>query len=75
MISIFSNLQKQIRSRSLTELSPFAILALISALLLGLGKIVTVIASGIAYSLEAEQSSHLFRRNESRPRFGAAAMS
>ena len=52
MIRIFSNLQKQIRSRSLAELAPFAILALIAALLLGFGKIASVISSGSTYSFD-----------------------
>ena len=52
MIRILSNVQRQIRTRSLAELAPFAILALIAALLLGFAKIASVISSGSTYSFE-----------------------
>ncbi len=52
MIRILSNAQKQIRTRSLAELAPFAILALIAALVLGFAKIASVISSGSTYSFD-----------------------
>ena len=52
MIGIFSKLQQRIRARSLEELAPFAIFALIAALLLGFGKIASVISSGSTYSFD-----------------------
>lgn len=52
MIRIFSNLRKKFHARSLAELAPFAILALIAALLLGFGQIASVILSGSTYSFD-----------------------
>ena len=52
MIGSFSKLQQKIRTRSLAELAPFAVFALIAALLLGFGKIASVISSGSTYSFD-----------------------
>ena len=52
MIGFFGKLSGRIRARSLDELAPFAIFALVAALLFGFGKIASVISSGNTYSFD-----------------------
>jgi undecaprenyl-diphosphatase len=49
---LFSKWQRRLRNRSLAELAPFAILALIAALIAGFGRIAGAIVSGDTYSFD-----------------------
>lgn len=52
MIGLFSKWQKRVRNRSLAELAPFAILALIAALIAGFARIAGAIVSGDTYRFD-----------------------
>lgn len=54
MIGLLSKWQKRVRNRSLAELAPLAILALIAALIAGFGRIAGEIVSGDTYRFDRE---------------------